>query len=487
MFLIIPFFQELSKELITAIVLILLILYSVNPMITIFNTLSGKKEPFKPIKEGKVSLYVCGITPYDYAHLGHGRVYVSFDVLYRLLTFLGYEVTYCRNFTDIDDKIIARAQNQLGDSSKFEQISKKYIDTYLEDMKALNCLPPKYQPLVTQTLPEIIEFVQGLIKQGKAYQSNGDVYFDISSFPSYGKLSKHKLDDLIAGARVEVNEKKKSPLDFALWKHAHDEEPGWDSPWGRGRPGWHIECSAMAGKFLGDTLDIHAGGLDLIFPHHENEIAQSEGLHNKQFVNYWMHNGFVRINQEKMSKSLGNFFTLRDVFKQFDPMVVRFYYLNHHYKAPLDFSFDDLQVAQKTYQRLSKAFAVECEKLAPFDKLRVNEDDSVHAEPVEAPVVQKMISFLVDDLNTPGMWGVVFESLSELQKDQVQLCAVKEFLQKVLGLTLVPLPEKEIEVTPEMEKLITERDQARAAKDWKKADELREKLKELGYQVQDKK
>lgn len=443
-------------------------------MITIFNTLNGKKELFKPIKEGAVSLYVCGITPYDYAHLGHGRVYVSFDVLYRLLTFLGYEVTYCRNFTDIDDKIIARAQKELSDPNKFEQISQKYIDTYQEDMKALNCVQPTYQPLVTQTMPEIIEFVQGLIKQGKAYQSNGDVYFDISSFPQYGRLSKHKLEDLIAGARVEVNEKKKSPLDFALWKHAEHDEPGWNSPWGRGRPGWHIECSAMAEKFLGDTLDMHAGGLDLIFPHHENEIAQSEGLHNKQFVNYWMHNGFVRINQEKMSKSLGNFFTLRDVFKQFDPMVVRFYYLSHHYKAPLDFSFDDLQVAHKTYQRLCKAFNVECKPLSD-EKLK------------EFPVIQKMLTFLVDDLNTSGMWGVVFESLPELQKDQQQLCAVKIFIQNILGLTLIPLPEKEVEITPEMQQLIVEREQARVAKDWKKADELREKLRMMGYEVQDKK
>ena len=443
-------------------------------MITISNTLSGKKELFKPIKEGKVSLYVCGITPYDYAHLGHGRVYVSFDVLYRLLQFLGYEVTYCRNFTDIDDKIIARAQKELGDPNKFEQISQKYIGTFEEDMKLLNCLPPKYQPLVTQTMPEIIAFVQGLIKQGKAYESEGDVYFDISSFPQYGRLSKHKLEDLIAGARVEVNDKKRSPLDFALWKHAEPTEPGWQSPWGHGRPGWHIECSAMAEKFLGDTLDMHAGGLDLIFPHHENEIAQSEGLHNKQFVNYWMHNGFVRINQEKMSKSLGNFFTLRDIFKQFDPMVVRFYYLTHHYKAPLDFSFDDLQVAQKTYQRLCKAFAVECAHVSD-------------RELKESPIIQRMLAFLVDDLNTPGMWGTVFESLADLQKDPQQLCAVKTFIQNILGLALIPLPEKEVEVTKEMQDLITQREQARAAKDWKKADELRAQLRLLGYEVQDKK
>lgn len=443
-------------------------------MITISNTLSGKKELFKPIKPGKVSLYVCGITPYDYAHLGHGRVYVSFDVLYRILRLLGYEVTYCRNFTDIDDKIIARAQRDLGDPHKFEQISQKYISTYQEDMSALNCLSPEYQPLVTQTMPEIIAFVQGLIEKGKAYESEGDVYFDISSFPSYGKLSKHKTEDLIAGARVEVSEKKRSPLDFALWKHAENDEPGWESPWGRGRPGWHIECSAMAEKFLGDTLDMHAGGLDLIFPHHENEIAQSEGLHNKQFVNYWMHNGFVRINQEKMSKSLGNFFTLRDVFKQFDPMVVRFYYLNHHYKAPLDFSFDDLQVAQKTYQRLCKAFAQECVPI-PDEEL------------AQSPVVKKMLSFLLDDLNTPGMWGTVFESLPELHKDYKQMCVVKTFIQNVLGLTLHPLPEKEVTITPEIQDLIAQREQARAAKEWKRADELRDKLRSLGYEVQDKK
>ncbi len=454
-------------------------------MITIFNTLSGKKELFKPIKEGHVSLYVCGITPYDYAHLGHGRVYVSFDLLYRLLQFLGYRVTYCRNFTDIDDKIIIRATRELGNPAKFEEISQKYINTFHEDMKALNCLPPTYEPLVTQTMPEIIAFVQGLIDAGMAYESNGDVYFAINSFPEYGRLSKHKLEDLIAGARVEVNECKKNPLDFALWKHADADEPGWKSPWGRGRPGWHIECSAMAAKYLGDTIDIHAGGLDLIFPHHENEIAQSQALHHKPFVHYWMHNGFVRINQEKMSKSLGNFFTLRDIFKQFDPMVVRFYLLNHHYKAPLDFSFDDLQVAQKTYQRLCKA-------LSPIHT------HSVRAELVEActplsncdlkesPTVQKMLNFLIDDLNTPGMWGVVFESLPELQKNQKELCAIKLFIQKVLGLTLEPLPEKTVEITPEIEALIAEREQARASKDWKKADELREKLRSLGYEVHDK-
>ena len=446
----------------------------IENMITVTNTLSGKKELFKPLKAGHVSLYVCGITPYDYAHIGHGRVYVTFDVLYRLLKFLGYQVSYCRNFTDIDDKIINRAHKEFGDPNQYEKISKKYIDTFHEDLKALNCVPPTYEPTVTQTMSEIIAFVKGLIDAGKAYVSNSDVYFEISQFPQYGRLSKHKLEDLIAGARVEVNEKKKNPLDFALWKGAPANEPGWDSPWGHGRPGWHIECSAMAEKFLGQTIDIHAGGLDLIFPHHENEIAQSQALHGKEFVRYWLHNGFVRINQEKMSKSLGNFFTLRDVFKQFDPMVVRFYLLNHQYKAPLDFSFDDLQAMQKTYQRLCKQFTVDCPKIS-------------EQQIKESPTVQKMLEFLEDDINTPGMWGTLFESLPQLQHDQKELCLVKAFIQQVLGLTLIALPEKEIEITPEIEKLIKEREDARAAKDWKRADVLREKLRALGYEVKDKK
>ena len=455
-------------------------------MITVTNTLSGKKELFESLKQNEVSLYVCGITPYDYAHLGHGRVYVTFDVLYRLLRFFNYNVTYCRNFTNIDDKIITRSHKELGDSNRFEEISKKYIDAFHDDFKQLNCLTPTFEPLVTETIHEIIVFIQGLIDSGKAYTSNGDVYFDISAFSQYGKLSKRKLDELIAGARVEVNEKKKNPLDFALWKHSLRDapngapqgewvaEPGWDSPWGKGRPGWHIECSAMAQKFLGNTIDIHAGGQDLIFPHHENEIAQSEGLHNVAFVRYWLHNGFVRINQEKMSKSLGNFFTLRDVFKQFDPMIVRFFLLNHHYRAPIDFSFDDLQVAQKTYSRLCKIFNTRCETVS---------DQEIK----KSAIVQKMLEFLEDDLNTPGMWGTLFAALAELQKSKNELCLVKNFIQKVLGLTLEPLPEKEIEITPEIQALINEREKARADKDWKKADTLREELRSLGYEVQDKK
>jgi cysteinyl-tRNA synthetase len=444
-------------------------------MIFITNTLSGKKEKFIPLFDSKVTLYVCGITPYDYAHLGHGRVYVTFDLFFRLLQFLKYEVTYCRNFTDIDDKILNRAQKELDDKKKYLEISQKFIDAFHEDMAKLNCIPPTFEPRVTQTIPEIITFIKGLVEKGTAYEVDGDVYFEISKFPAYGKLSKHKLQDLHAGARVEIDNRKKSPLDFALWKKSESQEPGWQSPWGIGRPGWHIECSAMAEKFLGKTIDVHAGGMDLIFPHHENEIAQSEGLYDFPFVRYWMHNGFVRINQEKMSKSLGNFFTLKDIFEKYDPMVVRFYLLNHQYKAPLDFSFDDLDMMQKSYQRVCRIFESLPEK-------NLNELDILKSNTVE-----KMLDFLIDDLNTPGMFGIFFESLQSLQQNQEELQRVKGFFQQILGLSLKPLIQKEVVLTPEIEQLLAEREQARKEKNWKKADELREKLKELGYETQDQK
>src|SRR3989304_813986 len=325
-------------------------------MIKITNTLSGTKEAFKSREPGKVRLYVCGVTPYDNAHIGHGRVYVTFDMLYRLLHYLDYEVTYCRNFTDIDDKLLNKAEAAFGDRLRYKEIADSYIKSYTEDMRKLNTLPPDYEPRVTENIDAIIAFIQGLIGARKAYVANGDVYFHIQAFPDYGKLSKQKLDELRAGARVEVSELKKDPLDFALWK-SEPEGQFWKSPWGYGRPGWHIECSALAATYLGKHIDIHAGGMDLIFPHHENEIAQSEGRYGAPFSKYWMHNAFVRVDKEKMSKSLGNFFTLQDVFKNIDPMVIRYYYITHHYRAPLDFSFDDIAAVQKSYQRLCKLFS----------------------------------------------------------------------------------------------------------------------------------
>ncbi len=440
----------------------------------ITNSQSGKKELLTFQDPQNVKLYVCGITPYDYAHLGHGRCYVAFDVLYRLLKFLGFHVTYVRNFTDIDDKILKKAHEQFGDRHAYAKITDVYIDAYTQDMKALNCLTPDFEPRVTEAIDEIIAFIQQLIDKGKAYQANGDVYFDVRSFPDYLKLSKHKLEDLKAGARVDVNEKKRDPLDFALWKSEPDGE-FFKSPWGYGRPGWHIECSVMAAKHLGKTLDIHAGGQDLIFPHHENEIAQSEALFGVPFSNFWMHNGFVQINKEKMSKSLGNFFTLRDIFKEFDPMVVRYYLLTHQYRAPLDFSFEDLKAVQKTYKRLVRIFSLyDCPELTP-DQMQ------------ESSIVVKMLEYLEDDLNTPGMWGILFEHIDAIQENQKDNCAVKNLLQSVLGFTLAPIKEKEVIITPEIQQLIDERKKARDQKDWQRADEIRDKLRDLGVEIQDEK
>ncbi|BDC34231.1 cysteine--tRNA ligase [Candidatus Dependentiae bacterium Noda2021] len=443
-------------------------------MLSITNTLSCKKELFKPQHQEQVSMYVCGITPYDYAHLGHGRCYVTFDVLYRLLSAMSYQVTYCRNFTDIDDKIINRAKHELGDQNLYLDIANKYIDAFKQDIGLLNCTNPSIEPRVTQTIPEIIEFIQGLIKAGKAYEIDGDVYYRIAHFPSYGALSKQKLDELRAGARVELNDKKRDPLDFALWK-SEPEGHFWQSPWGWGRPGWHIECSAMAAKYLGKTIDIHGGGMDLTFPHHENEIAQSEGLFEQPLARYWVHNGFVRINQVKMSKSLGNFFTLRQLYEQFDPMVIRFYFLNHQYKAPLEFSLDDLHVMHKTYQRLCKSFVSE-------KNIEISDLDMLNSA-----TVQSMMTYLYDDMNTPGMLGVLFESLPALRNTDKDFFAVKKFLNVVLGLPLKLLPEASVELTPDMQLLIDEREKARVAKDFKRADELRDQLKKMGYDVQDKK
>lgn len=442
----------------------------------ITNTLTSTKEHFKPLSGSNVLLYVCGITPYDYAHVGHGRCYVTFDILYRFLTYMGYKVTYCRNYTDIDDKILVRAAQQLGNSARYPEITQTFITAYQEDMRQLNCLNPHIEPRVTQTIEEIISFIQGLIEKGKAYATDGDVYYDITTFKNYGALSKQKLSELQAGARVDVRQDKRSALDFALWKKETDPAVAFKSPWGMGRPGWHIECSAMAYHHLGEQIDIHAGGADLIFPHHENEIAQTEGLTEKQFAQYWMHNGFVMVNKEKMSKSLGNFFTLKDVFKQFDPMVVRYYIANHHYRSPMEFSFDDLQSCTKSYQRLATFFA-QSPKQKQYTIDELNSD----------PVIRKMVAFLQDDLNVSGMWGVVFESLDAMKSDSEQRGKVKQFLQETMGMTLVPLPEKEQVLTPEIEALLVERETARKNKNWALADSIRDQLIALGYQVQDKK
>lgn len=441
--------------------------------VRITNTLTGNKEIFNPLHDAQVSLYVCGITPYDYAHIGHGRVYVVFDVLYRLLSFLGYSVTYIRNFTDIDDKLIARAHKELGFAQKYMVIADRYIVSFNEDMEQLGCVAPTKQPRVTDHIPEIIAFIEGLIAQGIAYVVDGDVYFEVARFSHYCKLSRHKLEDLKAGDRVEIDARKKNPLDFALWK-SEKEGTFWRSPWGYGRPGWHIECSVLATHYLGKTIDIHGGGMDLIFPHHDNEIAQSEALYQVPFVRYWVHNAFVRINKEKMSKSLGNFFTLRDLFKQFDPMVVRYYYLMHHYRSPIDFSFDALQAVEKSYRRLAAVF--EGVSLAAMDSARCQ----------QSPIVQKMLTFITDDSNISGLLGVVHEESGALNNSPDDAAAVAYFFHTVLGLSLRPVVQEQV-ITPEIQALIDEREQARVAKDWARADALRDQLRNFGFEPQDTK
>jgi cysteinyl-tRNA synthetase len=440
----------------------------------LLNSLSSTKEFLHPHKPDTVSMYVCGITPYDFAHVGHGRSAVAFDVLYRTLQFLGYNVIYCRNFTDIDDKLIARAQREFGDGLRYHEVAQRFMNAYTHDMERLHCLRPTHEPLVTAHIKEIIAFVQGLIDADKAYVVDHDVYYHIDSFHEYGKLSKQKIDELRAGARVEPNDKKEDLLDFALWK-GEEEGTFFKSPWGWGRPGWHIECSALAATYLGKHIDIHGGGMDLLFPHHENEIAQSEGLFGPPFVQYWVHNAFVRINKEKMSKSLGNFFTLRDVFEKVHPVLLRFYFLNHHYRAPLDFTFEDIESLHKAYQRL-------CRVLSSCEALHISSVDMA-----VAPIGSKLLAFLTDDLNTPGMFGVIFEYMHELESDAQSARIVKYLLQHILGLPLQSLPERSAVMTPEIRLLLDARQAAREAKDWARADLLRDQLLALGWQVQDKK
>ncbi len=435
-------------------------------MIHITNTLSHKKER---IDSKKITMYVCGITPYDYAHVGHGRCYVAFDVLYRLLTFFEIDVTYCRNFTDIDDKLLRRAELMYGDKLRYRALADKYIARFQQDMNALNCVTPQMEPRVTDNMNHIIHFIEKLMSVGHAYQCDGDVYFDIETFIEYGKLSGQRIEQLHEGVRVDVREEKKNPLDFALWKSEAEGE-FWLSPWGYGRPGWHIECSVLAKTYLSEHIDIHGGGLDLLFPHHENEIAQSESLYGTPYARMWVHNGFVTINNEKMSKSLGNFFVLHELFERFDPMVVRYFFLMHHYRAPLEFSFELLEIAQKNYERLVRMFS------------------SVDASGMyDHAIVSRMMEFLQDDMNTPGMLGVLFEQISAIADDKKLLSTVKNIFVNILGLTFEPLAIKEVEITPDIQLLIDERRRARQEKNWKRSDELREQLKVLGIDVSDEK
>ena len=450
-------------------------------MLKVYNDLTKQKEAFVPLEPGKVRMYVCGMTVYDLCHLGHARVMVVFDVIYRYLRAKGYQVTYIRTITDIDDKIIARAREN---SEPFEQLTARFIQAMHQDATALGVLQPDAEPCATAHIAQIIDMVVRLVQRGHAYQAdNGDVYYSVGSFDGYGKLSGKSLEDLRAGARVEVDEAKREPLDFVLWKAAKPDEPAWDSPWGPGRPGWHIECSAMSTSCLGDTFDIHGGGADLTFPHHENEIAQSEGATGHPFVRYWLHNGFVRINDEKMSKSLGNFFTVREILQHYQAEEVRYFILTSQYRSPLNYDEEHLQNARGALTRF-------------YTALR----GLPQGEPAGGEAFSKRFDAAMDDdFNTPEALAVMFDMVREINRLRQQelqraggLAAELRRLGGILGL-LQSDPEDYLRAGSggeamddrAIEALIQQRIDARKARQWAEADRIRDTLKDQGIQLED--
>lgn len=461
----------------------------------VHNTLSGEKELFLPIKDGEVGMYVCGPTTYNYIHLGNARPIVVFDTVRRYLEYLGYKVSYVQNFTDVDDKIIKRAQEE---QTTPHELSHKYIEEYFLDADRLNVKRASIHPKVSEHIKEIIDFVQGLIDKGHAYELEGDVYFSVPSFPGYGKLSKRTLDDLQAGARVGVDERKHHPGDFALWKKAKEGEPYWPSPWGDGRPGWHIECSAMSAKYLGCGFDIHAGGFDLIFPHHENEIAQSEARFGVPMAKYWLHNGFITVNEEKMSKSLGNFFLLRDILAKYSPEVVRFYLLSTHYRSPIDFDDEKLDIAGRSLERLQTAYRLLKEAVSKGvsqsgAKTELNLADET------AKMQSLFCEAMNDDFNTALAIAVLFDfarllntavsaGITEEGRIQELIAAGERYkkLADILGLELKQgLANLDQELAEKVEGLIQARQDARKNKDYSRADAIREELKEMGITIED--
>ncbi len=454
------------------------------------NTLTRKKEPFAPIKKGEARLYVSGNTPYDETHLCHARFYVVFDVLRRVLRKNGVRVRHIQNFTDVDDKIIDRAKNL---NVPHSELSKKYEDLYFTYMDKLNVERADAYPHVTEKMDPIKKLIAALVARGFAYVLDGSVYYSVRKFNSYGKLSGRKIDELEAGARVEVDERKKDPLDFALWKAAKPGEPAWDSPWGAGRPGWHIECSAMSIEALGEEFDIHGGGMDLIFPHHENEIAQSEGATGKSFAKVWVHNGFVTVNKEKMSKSLGNFFTLREILEKFDPMVVRYFLLSQHYRGPLNFSDQELRAAETVWtNRICGATRIVAsrEKSAPGDRFKLKPE----LEKTLNGWVAAAEDALNDDLNTAAALAALndycssifaLEKVSGAQGWDPALCSrLRKDIGSVtewMGLKISAADVLDSEVAD----LLRQREAARKAKDWRRSDEIRKKLQAKGVTVED--
>lgn len=474
----------------------------------IFNTQTKKKEEFIPLHAGKVGIYACGITAYDVCHVGHARSAVVFDVISRYLAYRDYEVTYVKNFTDVDDKIIEKARRE---KKEIAEIAERYIREHDEDMQALGVARPTVTPRATEHIDEMIRLVSALFDKGLAYQADGDVYYAVEKFRPYGKLSGQCLDEMMVGARVEVSEKKHNPLDFALWKASKEGEPAWDSPWGPGRPGWHLECSAMSQRYLGETFDIHGGGEDLIFPHHENEIAQSEGVTGKPLARYWVHNGFVRVNNEKMSKSLGNFFTIKDILKQYHPEVLRLFLLQSHYRSPVDFSDAALAEARQGMDRFYSALkAIRDHRAAVSDSAGIAQPAATDGEIADqlGCLRDRFIEAMDDDFNTARAIGCLFDAVRFLnaalagKKVEVSRAALDgaEAILRELGAVLglfreEPDPylrqDREREASKRgiavarIEALIAERRAARESKAWQRADEIRKLLAEQGVMLKD--
>ncbi|MDA1035061.1 MAG: cysteine--tRNA ligase [Proteobacteria bacterium] len=443
-------------------------------MIKIFNSYTGKKEIFHSIVPKQVSMYVCGMTVYDDCHVGHARVMIVFDLIYRWLMESGYSVTYIRNITDIDDKILNKANIS---HCHFSEITAKYIQSMVDDAVELNILEPSHQPKATESIDEMIEMIKDLKSKGIAYVGdNGDIFFDISKFPDYGYLSKKNLDDLNAGSRVELDQNKKNPFDFVLWKKTKNNEPCWPSPWGDGRPGWHIECSAMSTKYLGKSFDIHGGGQDLIFPHHENEIAQSESCHDQKMANYWIHNGFVKVDDEKMSKSLGNFFTLKTVLKDYNGEILRFFILRSHYRSPLNYSNKNLEDAESAIKKIYIAL-----RNYPCKEVELDWDK---------PYLAEFRNAMDDDFNSPKAIAIIFELLNTLNKKIDNLLANEIFtLLKKIGLMSIAsdkflMDSLEIDATL-VEQLIDDRNQAKINKDYQTADQIRKQIESYGALLED--
>jgi cysteinyl-tRNA synthetase len=460
--------------------------------LTLYNDLTRCKEEFMPLIQGKVGFYVCGPTVYDFIHIGNARPFVVFDVLRRYMEHKGLEVIYVQNFTDIDDKMINKA-NELGIS--VEELAERFINAYFEDIAPLGVKRATVHPLATKHIDEIIDLISRIMENGHAYVTEGNVYFDVKSFPEYGKLSGQSIEELQAGARIEVDVRKRHPLDFVLWKAQKAGEPWWDSPWGPGRPGWHIECSAMAMKYLGETVDIHGGGSDLIFPHHENEIAQAEAATGKQFVRYWVHNGYLLINKEKMSKSLGNILTVREIIKKYQPLAVRLFILGAHYRSPLDFSDESLTQATRSLQRLRNCYS---DLMFHLERSQEKDVPDTWLNDIVDEGYGRFCEALDDDCNTAAALGVVFEVVRELNNylkenvtpDKKALINARKFfatvedIMGIIGTETIFAKTEEIP-SSEIERLIKERDEARKMRDFARADSIRNELADKGIILED--